>query len=553
MDPWGHVVDETLGTTMAVRIQSTFDAVTSWLGTRQVGSGGMSNNLQSLSYQWDTVGNLAQRQDLKQSLTEVFTNDSLNRLQSSTRNGSGNLALVIDNTGNITSRTEGGITYPYTYDPVHKHAVISVGTGVNQTAYAYDANGNMSSRGGKTIAWTSYNMPTVINGSGVSAAFQYGPDRQRKQQTATYAGNGTTGTETTIYFADLFELETTPGQTHYKHNIDVPGGTRIIYDIQTVSGVKTTYLTADHLGSANLMLSSAGLVLANLSFSAYGSRRAANWAGPLSSSSADYTTIASTTRRGYSDAFHELLDNVGLTHMNGRVYDPVIGRFASPDPKPGAIENSQSWNSFGYVFNRPLLLTDPSGYDVEQPKLPMDGTDLVLPVTTVTASRGTPPPPPSSLPAPVYGGGTQNVAHNPGGGSGNPNSARPQGDKKAQGKQQTEIDPNSCNSFFSQANQQFLDTNRSLPGIAALPGLGLLTARAVSNSTGLPTLGDVALEAAANGGRVSLGAEFAIYHSAVNFALVSSAFEAGVYVGTAAYVVFDRAVYGSPHQFCGGG
>lgn len=28
-----------------------------------------------------------------------------------------------------------------------------------------------------------------------------------------------------------------------------------------------------------------------------------------------------------------MLDGVGLIHMNGRVYDPVLGRFQTADPK----------------------------------------------------------------------------------------------------------------------------------------------------------------------------------------------------------------------------
>ena len=75
------------------------------------------------------------------------------------------------------------------------------------------------------------NLPTSLSASGVSATFSYGPDRQRKQQTAVYNANGTSGTETTIYIAGLMEKETTPAQTHYKHFVTVPGGTQIIYDL----------------------------------------------------------------------------------------------------------------------------------------------------------------------------------------------------------------------------------------------------------------------------------------------------------------------------------
>jgi hypothetical protein len=48
--------------------------------------------------------------------------------------------------------------------------------------------------------------------------------------------------------------------------------------------------------------------------------------------------------------------------MNGRVYDPQLGRFLSPDPIVQSPSDSQSWNRYAYVMNSPLSYTDPSGY-----------------------------------------------------------------------------------------------------------------------------------------------------------------------------------------------
>ena len=39
---------------------------------------------------------------------------------------------------------------------------------------------------------------------------------------------------------------------------------------------------------------------------------------------------------------------------NGRLYDPTLGRFLSPD-------NSQSFNRYSNCLNNPLKYTDPSG------------------------------------------------------------------------------------------------------------------------------------------------------------------------------------------------
>jgi hypothetical protein len=47
--------------------------------------------------------------------------------------------------------------------------------------------------------------------------------------------------------------------------------------------------------------------------------------------------------------------------MNGRIYDPVIGRFIQPDNFIQSPEFLQNFNRYSYVFNNPLKFTDPSG------------------------------------------------------------------------------------------------------------------------------------------------------------------------------------------------
>jgi hypothetical protein len=48
--------------------------------------------------------------------------------------------------------------------------------------------------------------------------------------------------------------------------------------------------------------------------------------------------------------------------MNGRVYDPTLGRFLSADPFVGDVGDSQDYNRYSYLGNNPLGGTDPSGY-----------------------------------------------------------------------------------------------------------------------------------------------------------------------------------------------
>jgi hypothetical protein len=48
--------------------------------------------------------------------------------------------------------------------------------------------------------------------------------------------------------------------------------------------------------------------------------------------------------------------------MNGRVYDPKVGRFLSVDPVFQFPENTQSLNPYTYVLNSALSFSDPTGF-----------------------------------------------------------------------------------------------------------------------------------------------------------------------------------------------
>ena len=105
---------------------------------------------------------------------------------------------------------------------------------------------------------------------------------------------------------------------------------------------------------------------------AYGQRRGSNWTG--APTAGELTTINDKTRKGFTE--HEMLDNTELVHMNGRVYDPLIGRFASSDPNYDCGLQTQGWNRYAYVGNKALSFKDSTGFDLEQ--------------ITVTASRWRP-------------------------------------------------------------------------------------------------------------------------------------------------------------------
>jgi len=345
LDARRNAVSEAFGN--GLWVQNAFDPLTGRPTTRQAGTGGQSTNVQNLSYQWDPAGNLTSRQDLRQALTESFTYDALDRLTLAAGPGAQSTALVYDSIGNLQSKTGVG---SYTYHPTRRHAVTSAGG----TSYGYDANGNMTSRGGATIGWSSYNLPTSINApGGYSAQFAYAPDRSRWRQVSSYAG----GTETTIYVGGVLEKLTTPVRTHWKHLIATPSGQ--VQVIRRSDGTsETLYVTTDHLGSTDAVLDAAGTPVLQGSFAVHGERRAGDWQG--APSSGEWQSIAATTRRGYTG--HEMLDNVALIHMNGRVLDPALGRFLSADPYIDGPLSTQGWNRYAYVHGRVMSATDPSGY-----------------------------------------------------------------------------------------------------------------------------------------------------------------------------------------------
>ncbi len=76
-----------------------------------------------------------------------------------------------------------------------------------------------------------------------------------------------------------------------------------------------------------------------------------------------YTAVPTsfTFDRGYT--LHEHLDAYQLINMNGRVYDPLLGRFLSPDPYVSIPDFTQSFNRYSYGLNNPMMYVDPSGND----------------------------------------------------------------------------------------------------------------------------------------------------------------------------------------------
>ena len=90
----------------------------------------------------------------------------------------------------------------------------------------------------------------------------------------------------------------------------------------TSSGYRLHYVHTDNLGSWDIITDENGHLEQSLSFDAWGNRRNADtWTGPA--------LDEPLFDRGFTG--HEHLYNFGLINMNGRVYDPFMSTFLSPD------------------------------------------------------------------------------------------------------------------------------------------------------------------------------------------------------------------------------
>jgi RHS repeat-associated protein len=119
---------------------------------------------------------------------------------------------------------------------------------------------------------------------------------------------------------------------------------------------KALVVHVDNLGSLDVLTNEAGGEEERRSYDAFGTRRNPIWGAPNPAS------FSSKAKPGFTG--HESDDELGLVNMKGRIYDPKVGRFLTPDPIVSMPHFSQSWNPYSYVLNSPLAYVDPSGFSV---------------------------------------------------------------------------------------------------------------------------------------------------------------------------------------------
>ncbi|WP_082551965.1 RHS repeat domain-containing protein [Massilia sp. Root351] len=235
---------------------------------------------------------------------------------------------------------------------IQPHAVKSI-PGV-PGEFSYDLNGNRTTGNGYEVTWTSFDMPKTIKRNGKSSAFVYGSEHQRTVQSRSDG--------TTVIYAGAQEVETvtldgklsTTVKTYWPFGVGV--------EIEQAAQTKLYWTHTDRLGSVVAMTRLDGTLAEKLAYDAWGKRRM------LTNQATPDSVSGEVDNKGYTG--HEMLDQLDLVHMNGRVYDPFVAQFLSGDLLIADPSNGQNYNRYSYVLNNPTNLVDPTGFAAEGEETP---------------------------------------------------------------------------------------------------------------------------------------------------------------------------------------
>lgn len=291
-------------------------------------------------YSFDVnTGNLNSRTNLARDFSESFGYDAfgLDRLTSVT--GRSAMSVNYGSNGNILTKSDAGTgSYAYANTP---YAVSSIPGALNISTTPQD------------IDYYSFEKVKKITEGTKTADFVYNAGQQRIRM--ILKDNGTT-TKTRWYFGGSQEREQAGSTTTQYIWIGGDAYTAVAAARKIGSGSWEVFnIFRDHSGTMAYLRNSINDWVYEYSFDAWGRRRDQDdWSYNLIGEPALFAG------RGFTA--HEHLEDFNLINMNGRLYDPVVGRFLSPDPIVQAPDFTQGFNRYSYALNNPLKYTDPSGY-----------------------------------------------------------------------------------------------------------------------------------------------------------------------------------------------
>jgi RHS repeat-associated protein len=243
---------------------------------------------------------------------------------------------LYDLNGNITHLERSDISgnpianYTYNYDASNKLQNINGGT-----SYTYDANGNTTTDGLRSMA-ISYNMlnlPQTISKNGESISYIYTATgekvakRMKDNSYQYYAGSFIYNSDKTLNYLLFSE-----GRV-----------------LKSSGGFSYEYQLKDHLGNTRVAFSSSHSVLQVSDYYAFGSSFAPH--SPNNDNKYLYNG---------KELQDDILSGTNLDWLDygARFYDPVIGRWHSVDP---LAEKYYYVNPYSYCADNPIIYVDKEG------------------------------------------------------------------------------------------------------------------------------------------------------------------------------------------------
>jgi RHS repeat-associated protein len=299
------------------------------------------------NYQYNfqsSTNNLLQRKDLKYNLKEDFTYDNVNRLNNIQGQNYGPSPYMLAPqtmdyaaNGNVTQKSDAGT---FAYDQANR--VSEIDPYVNIPGIPQD------------ITYTPFDKVATIEEGVNKARFSYWSNEERAKM--ELLENNVL--RKTRYYVNDYEKEVDAITGEIKERCYIYGADDALVSIlEKKNGIeKTYYVLTDHLGSITQVLDENGNIVEEKSFDAWGRGR-----NPQTWAALSPTGTSNGWDRGYTG--HEHLYQFGIINMNGRLYDPLMGRMMEPDPLIIGKDNSQGYNRYSYALNNPLKFTDPDGHN----------------------------------------------------------------------------------------------------------------------------------------------------------------------------------------------
>jgi RHS repeat-associated protein len=299
-----------------------------------------------LYYTYNDAGLMSSRKDSVTHFQETFEYDNLDRLTAFTVTKTDGSITELHTTsfadnGNILANSHVGT---YHYDCDKPHAV----TGITLDSTFVNA----ISAARCDVHYNLFNQPDTIKEGQWKLVLYYGPD-QTRWKTVLFKDSNVF--ETHWYIGDDYEKVTNSSNETAHFNIVRGEENAVVIGYQGYGSDFYYYVHPDILGNW-CVINGPGERPRLIHFDPWGNpRKFNNW------TLVDSTTLANSILPARGFTGHEHLQRFNIINMKGRLYDPVIGRFFSPDNFVQLPDFTQNYNRYSYCLNNPLKYVDPSG------------------------------------------------------------------------------------------------------------------------------------------------------------------------------------------------